>query len=120
MVARAEAELVALPAGHDTWNVRTVLDAALRDRDPRAQRIIDEAREAACTLVANACTLLNPAAVVLGGGVLAGWPALFGDIERFVAGWCRPEVVAPIRFVPSSGGSDAVLQGAAVTAWSME
>ena len=32
---------------------------------------------AATALVASACTLLNPAAVVLGGGVLQkGWPAL--------------------------------------------
>lgn len=78
-----------------------------------AQAILDEAATAACTLVANCCTLLNPSAVVLGGGVLDGWPALRTKIEAHVRQVTSRLIHEQLTFVPSLGGSDAILWGAA-------
>jgi glucokinase len=111
MAERARAELGDPPDGADKWNVGHILAAAARD--PRAQRIIAEAETAATALVANACTLLNPAAVVLGGGLFKGWPALRDAIEAFTHRTCAPAVTERLRFVASRGESDAILWGAA-------
>lgn len=111
LAARALAELGPPPEGAKKWNVAQILTAA--QSDPRAALIIQEAEVAATALVANACTLLNPQAVVLGGGMFQGWPALRDSIERFVMNWCAPAVTDGLRFVPSRGESDAILWGAA-------
>ncbi|MCA8977051.1 MAG: ROK family protein [Planctomycetes bacterium] len=98
------------------WTVGDLVAAAARGDEIgiAASRILDEAALAAGTLVSNACTLLNPAAVVLGGGMLTGWPALRGRIEDHVRGTTRRLIHDDLRFVPSLGGSDAVLFGAAL------
>ncbi|MBL8728095.1 MAG: ROK family protein [Planctomycetes bacterium] len=109
---RAAQDLGSAPTGQ--WTVGGVV-AAAGGTDPRAraaQSLLDEAALAACTLVENACTLLNPAAVVLGGGVLDGWPDLRARIEAHVRRHVRPPVSA-VAFAPSLGGSDAILWGAA-------
>ena len=111
MAARARTELGPAPDGASKWNVAQILAAAASDA--RAAQIIHDAEIAATALVANACTLLNPAAVVLGGGLLQGWPALRDAIERFVMQWCAPAVTQGLRFVRSRGESDAILWGAA-------
>lgn len=102
------------PTGR-AWTVGDVVAAAAEGgpSGAAARAILDEAELAACTLVANACTLLNPAAVVLGGGVLAGWPHLAGRIEAHVRAHTGPSIHGSLRFVPTLGGSDAILWGAA-------
>lgn len=111
LAQRALAELGPPPDGAKKWNIAQILTAA--QSEPRAAQIVHEAEVAATSLVANACTLLNPQAVVLGGGLLQGWPALRDSIERFVMNWCAPAVTDGLRFVPSRGESDAILWGAA-------
>jgi glucokinase len=113
MATRAAEEIAPEPPGGGSWNVAALL-AAAADGDARATRIIAEARTAAGAMVASLCTLLNPAAVVLGGGVLRGWPALAADIEDFTRTWCTPPVTETLEFVPSLGESDAILWGAAM------
>ncbi|HLU37934.1 MAG TPA: ROK family protein [Planctomycetota bacterium] len=111
ITARAWEEIGPPPDGAEAWDLGRLVAAA--ETDPRAARILEEAEVAATALVANACTLLNPRAVVLGGGVLRGWPALRGAIERFTMRWCSAAVTRNLRFVPSRGESDAILWGAA-------
>jgi len=84
------------------------------ERGLAARQILEDAAEAACVMVTNACILLNPAAVVLGGGVLAGWPALRGRIADHLAGNTSRLIHDRVVVVSSLGGSDAVLWGAAV------
>ena len=110
MIRRAAAE-VGPPPDSVRWTVGDLVAAAAHD--DRARAILDDAETAACAMVASACTLLNPAAVVLGGGVLAGWPALAGRVEAFAREWAAENVEAGLQFVASTGGSDAVLWGAA-------
>jgi glucokinase len=107
---RAAAEIG--PRSDGAWNVAHVL-AAADGGDARARAILDDAAEAAVTLTENACTLLNPRAVVLGGGVLDGWPALRQRIEQHVRARTSAPIHEGLRFVASLGGSDAILWGAA-------
>jgi len=102
-------------AGDGAWTVGSVVAAAAEPgpRGEAARSILGDAELAAATVVANACTLLNPAAVVLGGGVLAGWPALAPRIEALVRASTSTAITDGLRFVPSLGGSDAILWGAA-------
>ena len=110
MVERAKAELGPLPGGR-SWDVGEIFRRA--QLDERARQILADAERAAATMVASACTLLNPSAVVLGGGVLTGWPDLFGKIEKFAREYCTVPVTRELSFAPSLGGSDAILWGAA-------
>ena len=113
---RAAVEVVAASgATQDTWTVGAVV-AAAAGKGPAAdaaRRILDDAESAACTMVANACTVLNPSAVVLGGGVLSGWPQLSQRIEAHVVEAPGRSIHEGLLFVPRLGGSDAILWGAA-------
>lgn len=107
---RAGQELGASPEG--AWNVGAVVRAAAAGRADAAA-ILSDAAEAACTLVVNASILLNPRAIVLGGGVLSGWPALRHQIIDSVRENTDASIHADLTFVESLGGSDAILWGAA-------
>ena len=94
------------------WDVGRV--AAVAEQGvTEAKEILDEAALAATTLVANAATLLNPSAIVLGGGMLSGWPALRDRIIQGVRAATDPSIHEDLMFAPSMGGSDAILWGAA-------
>lgn len=110
MARRAEEE-IGPPPGGASWRVADLVEMAAGDA--RAAAILADAERAAGALVASLCTLFNPAGVVLGGGVLADWPELRERIERFTRAWSRPIVLEDLRFFASSGGSDAILRGAA-------
>jgi glucokinase len=105
---RAAAEIGAAPGGRP-WTV----GAVVAHPSTAAAAILREAATAATTAVVNACTLLNPRAVVLGGGVIEGWPALFDEITASVRAQCSEPIWQGLSFVPSMGGSDAILWGAA-------
>lgn len=111
MGLRAAAELGRGPKEDGSWSVGDVLRAA--GDHPAAARILHDAERAATAMVASLCTLLNPAAVVLGGGVMGAWPALFSRIEEGTRQWCSEPVRRGLVFVRSRGGSDAILWGAA-------
>ncbi|MFY9343720.1 MAG: ROK family protein [Planctomycetota bacterium] len=116
-ITERAADSLGPPAGA-AWNVGTVVAAAAGSdaRADAARAILADAEQAACTLVENACTLLNPSAVVLGGGVLAGWPALSGRIEAHVRATTSRAISRDLQFAPTLGGSDAILWGAAAAA----
>ncbi|MCU0867383.1 MAG: ROK family protein [Planctomycetes bacterium] len=103
------------------WTVGAVVRAAATPGPGQAaaQAILAEAEAAACALVANACTLLNPGAVVLGGGVLSGWPLLQERIVAHVPTATSRPIHRDLQFVPTLGGSDAILWGAAAATCSL-
>lgn len=110
MGERARAELGPRPEGRP-WEVSDIARQA--STDDRARAILVDAERAATAMVASACTLLNPSAVVLGGGVLSGWPELRDKIEAFTRDFCNEPVTRELLFAESLGGSDAILWGAA-------
>jgi glucokinase len=93
------------------WTAATI--AALNN--PAATAILDDAALAASICTANACTLWNPRAVVLGGGLIEGWPALAERIESYVRMHCSAAITRRLQFHRSAGGSDAILIGAAAS-----
>ncbi|MGE3175013.1 MAG: ROK family protein [Planctomycetota bacterium] len=105
-------ELGPPPDGHHAWHLGNLAGRT----DAAARRIFDEAVTAAGALTANAITLFNPRAVVIGGGVVDGWPPLRERVEAFVRRECAAMVTDKLRFHPSLGGSDAILVGAAAAA----
>lgn len=117
---RAAADLGKAPAGN--WTVGAVVQVAAAggSEAARAARILVEAEAAAGALVANACTLLNPRACVLGGGVLEGWPDLFDRVVAQVRRTTRRAIHGGLRFVRSLGGSDAILWGAAAATGALD
>ena len=96
------------------WNVGAVVRAATSGNSA-ATALLDEAATAAATLVTNAAILLNPSAIVLGGGVLTGWPELRERIIAAVRSDTDPCIHEDLQFVESLGGSDAILWGAAAS-----
>ena len=85
----------------------------------KAHQILEDAAEAVCALVSNCCVLLNPRAVVLGGGVLSGWPDLRNRIIAHVNEVTNEPIRSDLEFVSSMGGSDAILWGAAAATGSL-
>jgi glucokinase len=119
-ITEQAAERLGPLTGGERWTVGALVRAAGgsaaggSDAGATAARaILAEAETAACALVENACTLLNPRAVVLGGGVLDGWPQLAARITAHVQASTSTLIHEGLRFAPTLGGSDAILWGAA-------
>lgn len=89
------------------------LDGALATDSASARTVIEDAVTAAAVCTANACTLFNPRAVVLGGGVVDAWPELATRIEAYVRAQCSVAITRNLQFCGSRAGSDAILIGAA-------
>ncbi len=115
MVERAEKEIGPAPGGV-VWTVGGIV-AAAREGNAAAWRILSHALEAFQVLTANLVTLFNPAALVLGGGVLDGWPDLYGLVEEGIRIHCLSPVKDTYRMALSALGSDAILKGAAALAF---
>ncbi len=94
---------------------RMVCDTAQRG-DLLAQRVIDEAVAAliaGCTSFANA---FSPRRIILGGGVIEGYPDLVARVEGGVRERALPAVVKDLEVVKASLGNDAGVIGAAAMA----
>lgn len=81
--------------------------------DPHVAAVVEEAAVATEIMVHNLVHVLSPGAVVLGGGMIDGWPQLAQRVERYCRARCSPMVGDNLAFVRSRSGGDAVLWGAA-------
>ncbi len=115
MVERALREIGPAPGGGE-WTVGGIV-AAAKEGNAAAWKILSQALEAFQVLTANLVTLFNPAALVLGGGVLEGWPDLYGLVEKGIQVFCLSPVKDTYRMALSELGSDAILKGAAALAF---
>ena len=87
---------------------------AARSGDASAGRILDRAARYSAMGIANLISLLNPEAVVLGGGVMQGAGDLMLDrIRAEVKRWAQPRAAARCRIELTQLGEDAGLLGAA-------
>lgn len=88
--------------------------AAARSGDRAARGVLDRAAQYCAMGIANLISVLNPEAVVLGGGVLHGAGDLLLDtIRTEVHRWAQPIAAARCRIELSQLGEDAGLLGAA-------
>jgi glucokinase len=92
-----------------------VLEAA-RQTDPGAERVVREAAEALGSSVGFLVNILDPEAVVIGGGLgLAGgsyWDSFVGSVRRHI--WA--DATRALQIVPAELGADSGLIGAAALA----
>jgi len=92
------------------------LAAAAHAGDPIAIGIwTDIAEKLACSIV-NICWLLNPEALVIGGGVAKAGEVLFGPLDRFVRSQLGEPFKQDLRILPARFGNEAGMIGAAAMA----
>lgn len=109
--AEAAGPAIARRAGADE---ATVVVQAARDGDPRALAVLDRAARYTAMGIANLVSVLDPEAVVLGGGVGRGAADLLLDrIRAGVRRWAQPIAAARCRIAITQLGEDAGLLGAA-------
>jgi glucokinase len=91
------------------------VDRAARQGDPLALELVEETATWLGAGVAGLVNVYNPSRVVLGGGVVDGWPDLIPAVERAIRSHCQPPAAgAEVRRF--AFGPNSVLVGAAAVA----
>jgi glucokinase len=89
---------------------------AARKGDGVAKKVLREVGEALGTAVASLVNLLNPEAVIIGGGVAKSFDLLTSHVHRVVERRAFPEPASQVRIEASLLGNDASVIGAAMFA----
>ena len=85
---------------------------AVRQNDRLAVEIWDETLRYLAIGIANAITLLAPEIVVIGGGMAAAGPLLFGPLQKTVPQYVSMLPADKINIVPAELGKESGLHGA--------
>ena len=101
-------------AGGDpsTITMATVFEAA-KDGDKLAMEIVQKSGERLGIRIAFLVNLMNPGAVVIGGGIERAGPLLLEAVKKMVRLYAFEEMANAVKIVPSRLGDDAVALGAA-------
>ena len=94
----------------DTLTCKDVFDAGSYE-DPLALEILETVYAYMGEFLANICNVVDPEAVVLGGGVSKAGKMLIDGVERHFAK-CVFHAVSPVRFALATLGNDAGAYGA--------
>ncbi len=106
---------IATLAGGDLARVNaTLVDEAHRAGDAYARALWDEVGDLLGNAIANVVTLLNPARLILGGGVLLGCPALAGIVRARLDAAVSGSAATGLTVEHAWLGDDAGVIGAAV------
>ena len=105
-LARADGDVEQLHPGH--------LDAAAADGDAYALGLYTELAPLLAIAIGNAITLLNPARLVLGGGMLSRMPVFRAHVLAALPGAVNPAQLAPLSIVEPALGDDAGMLGSAL------
>jgi len=68
------------------------------------------------TSLMNCCWLLNPEAIIIGGGVAKAGPLLFDPLEKHLRAQLSPAFKENLRILPARFGNEAGMVGAAALA----
>lgn len=90
--------------------------AAHRDGDELAAALVQDAGFHLAAAAVGFVNALNPARLILGGGVLRGLPELVGVVEREIRSRALEAATAHLEIVPAALGSAAAAVGAATFA----
>jgi len=107
---RGERLLALAQGSSEAIDARIVAQAAA-EGDPTAIGIIRRAATYVGIGLANVCNILNPAMIILGGGVTHIGPLLFDTIRETITLRAMPPV-RDVQVVPAALGDDVVLLGA--------
>jgi glucokinase len=114
VAAGAETAVLALAGGDPARVTASLVDEAARQGDPYARALWDEVGELLGVATANLVTLLNPARLILGGGVVLGCPALAEIMRRTFDGAVSRSATRGLTVERAGLGDDAGVVGAAV------
>ncbi len=92
--------------------LETVIQAG-KDGDKLALDVIQKAGERLGVRIAFLINLLNPGAVVIGGGVEAAGPALIEAVKKMIRMYSFEEMANAVKIVPARLGENCVAVGAA-------
>ncbi len=112
---RAGQALLRIAGALDQIDARTVAQAA-SEGDPLAESIVRTTSDYLATGVAGLVNAFNPDRVVMGGGVILGWPFLIEAVARRVRESCQPPAASAARVCAAALGAEAVVIGAAAIA----
>jgi glucokinase len=102
-------------AGGDLSKVNaSLVDQAASQGDEYAKALWDEVSELLGTAIANLATLLNPARVILGGGVILGCPDLARRVREVADARVSRSANVGFAFERAALGEDAGVVGAAL------
>ncbi|MBI3318325.1 MAG: ROK family transcriptional regulator [Candidatus Omnitrophica bacterium] len=96
----------------DQITLETVFEA-VKEGDKLATEAVQKAGERLGVRVAFLINLLNPGAVVIGGGVEAAGPAFLEAVKKMVRMCAFEEMANAVKIVPARLGEDSVALGAA-------
>ncbi len=86
---------------------------AVKAGDKLASEVVQKAGERLGIRIAFLINLLNPGAVVIGGGVEAAGPVLIEAVKKMVRACAFEEMANAVKIVPARLGEDCVALGAA-------
>jgi len=112
----AGTRLFDLAAGDVSRLTSASLEEAALGGDPAAKEIYDTAALYLGVAVANMVTVLNPARLILGGGVINHCPALRQRVEDHVMAFTNANARAAVQVKTAALGDDSGLIGAALLA----
>ncbi|WP_054637437.1 ROK family glucokinase [Thalassobacillus sp. C254] len=91
---------------------KDIFEAAAKE-DELAKEVIDRSMFYLGLVIANACTLLNPKKIVIGGGVSSAGDALLDPLRSHFSRFALKKVKDDTEFVVAELGNDAGVTGAA-------
>jgi glucokinase len=117
LVAQAGSpKLLALAGGDPSAITPVHLEEAALAGDPGAVRVYHQMRDFLGVAVANYVTMLNPARLILGGGVLSRLPALRRSVAEGVQRYASRVSLTEFQVVDAVLGDDSGLMGAGLLA----
>jgi glucokinase len=87
--------------------------ARARTGDAVAKKAVEQSAMYLGMGIANIVSILNPAMIVLGGGLMQAADLFLEPIRRTVAHWAQPVAAKQVRIEMTQLGEDAGLLGAA-------
>ncbi len=84
---------------------------AIKERDPLALRIVEQAGTDLGKKIAFLVNLLNPEIVVIGGGIEDCGAPLLDAVKLAIKDWAVEEASAQVKIIPSAFGENAVALG---------
>ena len=114
IAAGAKTSILDLACGDPARVNTTLVDAAYRAGDPYARALWDEVAELLGTAIAGLVTVLNPARLILGGGVLLGSQSLDQLVRRSFDVAVSVSATKGLTVEHAWLGDDAGVVGAAV------